>query len=109
MYMLGMNATARSFIASITYPSCGAEVCLSPESPTVPALSKLNLVSQSPSTSSTQTTTGRQATKMNGTTEHRSDRLKILIVGAGIGGLTAGLALRQHGHEVLVNQIAREP
>ncbi|EON67986.1 hypothetical protein W97_07132 [Coniosporium apollinis CBS 100218] len=44
---------------------------------------------------------------MNGTTEHRSDRLKILVVGAGIGGLTAGLALRQQGHEVLVFEQSR--
>jgi hypothetical protein len=28
--------------------------------------------------------------------------LKILIVGAGIGGLTAAIALRRNGHEVLV-------
>src|SRR5579863_7965096 len=29
-------------------------------------------------------------------------KLKIIIIGAGIGGLTAALALRRHGFEVLV-------
>lgn len=28
--------------------------------------------------------------------------LKIIVVGAGIGGLTAAVALRQQGHEVIV-------
>ena len=30
--------------------------------------------------------------------------LKIIIVGGGIGGLTAGIALRQQGHRVEVSQ-----
>ena len=37
----------------------------------------------------------------NGTTE---GGLKILIVGAGIGGLTAAIGLRKQGHEVLVSK-----
>ena len=38
---------------------------------------------------------------------HNGYGLKILIVGAGIGGLTAAIALRKQGHEVLVIQIPR--
>jgi salicylate hydroxylase len=28
--------------------------------------------------------------------------MKILVIGAGIGGLSAAIALRAHGHELLV-------
>ena len=47
----------------------------------------------------------------NGATSNASDRahgqqertgLKVLIVGAGIGGLTTAIAMRKQGHEVLV-------
>lgn len=38
---------------------------------------------------------------LNGTNE---DSLQILIVGADIGGLTAGIALRQHGHRVTASE-----
>ena len=40
---------------------------------------------------------------VNGIHEEKPTGLKILIVGAGIGGLTAAIALRKNGHEVLVS------
>jgi 2-polyprenyl-6-methoxyphenol hydroxylase-like FAD-dependent oxidoreductase len=44
-------------------------------------------------------------TATEGTTSHASDDarpLKILIVGAGIGGLTAAIALRNQGHDIQI-------
>jgi NADPH-dependent 2,4-dienoyl-CoA reductase/sulfur reductase-like enzyme len=42
---------------------------------------------------------------VNGIQKEEPTGLKILIVGAGIGGLTAAIALRKNGHEVLVRLI----
>ncbi|MBP0017233.1 MAG: FAD-dependent urate hydroxylase HpxO [Cyanobacteria bacterium SBLK] len=36
------------------------------------------------------------------------DNLKVIIIGAGIGGLTAGIALRQAGYEVEIHDKAKE-
>lgn len=33
---------------------------------------------------------------------HDGEMLRILIIGAGIGGLSAALSLRRQGHQVLV-------
>ncbi|KAI9732767.1 MAG: hypothetical protein M1834_003705 [Cirrosporium novae-zelandiae] len=45
--------------------------------------------------------------KANGTNEDHKDHLKVLIVGAGIGGLTAAIGLRQQGHEVILFEQSR--
>jgi len=45
---------------------------------------------------------GTNSSKTNGVHEEKTG-LKILVVGAGIGGLTVAIALRQQGHEVLVS------
>ena len=39
------------------------------------------------------------ANKINGS-DHDDASLKIIIVGGGIGGLTAAISLRRQGHEV---------
>ena len=38
-----------------------------------------------------------------------SNGLRVFIVGGGIGGLTAAIALRQQGHEVEVGMAASDP
>ena len=38
----------------------------------------------------------------NGINGHKETGLKILIIGAGIGGLSSAIGLRKHGHNVHV-------
>jgi ribulose 1,5-bisphosphate synthetase/thiazole synthase len=43
-----------------------------------------------------------ETTDSKGKPSHIAVSLKVIIVGAGIGGLTAAIALRKHDHEVHV-------
>lgn len=49
---------------------------------------------------------GENASQTNGTT-NESQHLKVIVVGAGIGGLTAAIALRQRGHHVEMYEQSR--
>lgn len=46
-------------------------------------------------------------TNLNNMTTNTPQPLKVLIVGGGIGGLTAGLALRRQGHDVQIFEQSR--
>ncbi|MFC6930929.1 FAD-dependent oxidoreductase [Actinomadura yumaensis] len=52
---------------------------------------------------------GRDARRSGGAPDGREGRRRIIVAGAGIGGLTAALCLARTGNEVTVLERAAEP
>ena len=47
----------------------------------------------------------RQLNGVNGVNGHKHDGLTVLIIGAGIAGLSAAIGLRKQGHHVQVSKL----
>jgi NADPH-dependent 2,4-dienoyl-CoA reductase/sulfur reductase-like enzyme len=51
---------------------------------------------------------GRQVRRLDLIILYQANTMKVIIVGAGIAGLAAGIGLRQGGHQVTVSDPARK-